>query len=767
MLLEPGSLVAGKLRVERLLGQGGMGSVYVATHVGLDQQVAVKVLDPALAAQEEVRQRFVREARASAQLKSDHVCRVMDVGALEDGSPYIEMELLEGEDLGQLIARAPLDPATAADHVLQACVAIAEAHARGIIHRDLKPANLFVTRRLDGSALVKVLDFGIATAPSSAELRVTKTQAVMGSPGYMSPESLRSARDVDARSDIWALGCILYEAVSGTLPFVAQTITELAVKVVMDEPVPVQTPDHNYAAVTMRCLQKDPALRYQNIAELAADLAPIAANEGAQHSAFLVAKIAGPSSSMPAARPPTGQVPVTKAPTGPGAYAATAMGPGVGAAPTAATGSSASGSGATGSSSGAAFGGATGVGGVDSATAGAARAMNAGVGSTTLGGSAGASFANAPDAPKKKRGALIAAVVVVLGGGAAAAFALTRGDHEPKKQHHREDKPVAATPADAAVVATPTPDAAATPSVNEDDLLISLGEMKGDQNWKGIIRMANFQTTNDKIKNLVDEAKQNFAKEQTASLASYAKRHDCTSAKRVLEESEQVLPDQKDAFEKAATCTAAPAPTPTVDLAQQASQALAKGDYANALALADKALAKDPKNETALDVAARAVCSSGDNTPATKTKATSYLSKLSPAERTAAGKVCMEHGIKFDKPGAPPKAQPITSDSEVPAAEQSAKQFLRNGNFAAAEQRGLQLLDFNPNNQVGLRVTGIASCKLGHQANLDRVLNQLSRIRHSSLGQQIRDACGKNAGRAPNDYGTTDEDGPPMPPRRR
>ncbi len=277
--LREGAVVAGKYRVERVLGVGGMGIVVAARHILLDERVALKFLLPEALANGEAVGRFIREARAATRIKNEHVARVSDVGQLEDGSPFIVMEYLEGADIATwLVQRGALATEQAVDFVLQACEAIAEAHAQGIVHRDLKPANLFCTTRADGSLSIKVLDFGISkvTAPTGTDRNLTKTSSVMGSPVYMSPEQMQRSKGVDARTDIWALGVILFELLTGHTPFEAETVPELAIKVATEPAPPLRAfrPDAPVALelALARCLEKDRDRRFQTVGELAVAL---------------------------------------------------------------------------------------------------------------------------------------------------------------------------------------------------------------------------------------------------------------------------------------------------------------------------------------------------------------------------------------------------------------------------------------------------------------------------------------------------------------
>jgi len=286
-MFREGELLAGKYRIERLLGEGGMGYVVAAVHEQLQQRVAVKFLAAGYAENSDAAARFLREARAAVRIQSEHVARVLDVGELEDGAPYMVMEFLSGCDLArELFTRGGFEIATAVDYVLQACEAVAEAHSIGVIHRDLKPANLFLTRRPDGSPFVKVLDFGISKAitPESGgpadSPSLTAAQALLGSPAYMSPEQARKPKSVDGRSDIWAFGVILYEFLAGAPPFVGDTPLSVLTAAVA-EPTPslrAVRPDvpPELEAVIEKCLEKKPQNRYQSVAEFAQALAVFA-----------------------------------------------------------------------------------------------------------------------------------------------------------------------------------------------------------------------------------------------------------------------------------------------------------------------------------------------------------------------------------------------------------------------------------------------------------------------------------------------------------
>src|SRR5258706_11134064 len=286
---QPGDVLAGKSRVESMLGSGGMGVVVLVEHIELGQYMAIKLMTPGVSHDSQAVARFLREARAAAGIQSEHVVRIFDVGTLETGAPFMVMELLRGEDLGQLLTNIGTLPIhDAVDYVLQACHAIAEAHAMGIVHRDLKPSNLFLTRRSDGTALVKVLDFGISKAMNPDKdgqfsANLTATSAIMGSPLYMSPEQVRNAKQVDARADIWSLGVILHELLTGTPAFNADTLPGICAAIIADDVPPLRTlrPDAppQLEAIVAKCLEKSVNGRYQSVRELMAALKTFASTE--------------------------------------------------------------------------------------------------------------------------------------------------------------------------------------------------------------------------------------------------------------------------------------------------------------------------------------------------------------------------------------------------------------------------------------------------------------------------------------------------------
>ncbi|HVJ90854.1 MAG TPA: serine/threonine-protein kinase [Labilithrix sp.] len=284
--VKPGDVLGGKYKVERILGTGGMGVVVAAWNMDLGQRVALKLMLNGSIGDPEQAERFLREAKAAVLLKSVHTARVLDVGRLKNDEPYMVMEYLEGRDLdAELAACGPLPPHAAVDYILQAAEALAEAHGLGMIHRDIKLKNLFLTSAVDGRPLVKVLDFGLAkTLGAHGDPALTTSDTVFGSPRYMSPEQMRSAKNVDFRSDIWSLGICLYELLTGRVPYEAQGVAEICAMVLKDAVPPpsqfVYTLPVDLERVILRCLEKDPARRFPSIADLAFALQDYAADQG-------------------------------------------------------------------------------------------------------------------------------------------------------------------------------------------------------------------------------------------------------------------------------------------------------------------------------------------------------------------------------------------------------------------------------------------------------------------------------------------------------
>ena len=281
MELVLGTVIDGRYRLERLLGRGGMGAVYAARHLTLGELYALKFVSPGPGDRDEAHARFRREARSAALLTNDHVAKVIDVGVHGDDDLYIVMEHLEGTDLEVLAKRrGQLSVEEASTYVLQACAALAEAHAKGIVHRDIKPANLFLTAS-HGEPVLKVLDFGVSKT-LGADL--TQTAAILGSPKYMSPEQMDDPRTVDGRTDVWSLGVVLYRLVSGRLPFEGDTLGRVCMAVMRDPTPSLQAEGPplppGFVAVVERCLEKDRDRRFATVAALAEALAPYAAAHG-------------------------------------------------------------------------------------------------------------------------------------------------------------------------------------------------------------------------------------------------------------------------------------------------------------------------------------------------------------------------------------------------------------------------------------------------------------------------------------------------------
>ncbi len=290
MNIKVGQVLDDKYMLLRTLGEGGMGVVYAAQHVDLREKRAIKVMRSSLLADAERVERFRREARSAARLKSPHVCKVLDVGKLDDGTPYLVLEHLEGKDIKAVLKeRRTLPVAEAVGYAIQACDALAEAHRIGIVHRDIKPGNLFLAETPKGGHEIKILDFGVAKVPpkdvddddEEGAGQITQHAQMIGTPAYMAPEQMRAARQVDGRADLWSLGIILYRMLTSEMPFQGKDQLDVITAIMSDPPIPPSRFRRDIPAaleaVLLRCLEKEPERRFQSAEELAGALAPFTA----------------------------------------------------------------------------------------------------------------------------------------------------------------------------------------------------------------------------------------------------------------------------------------------------------------------------------------------------------------------------------------------------------------------------------------------------------------------------------------------------------
>jgi serine/threonine-protein kinase len=274
-MVEPGQVLDGKYRIVRLIGEGGMGAVFEGENVRISRRVAIKVLHGAALEKAETVQRFEREAQAAGRIGSDHILEILDLGTLPDGERYMVMEFLNGETLSARIKRHErLTPEQIVPLIRQALVGLGAAHQAGIIHRDLKPDNIFVLHEKTGIRdYVKIIDFGISKFNAlGGDMGMTRTGAVMGTPYYMSPEQAKGSGGVDHRSDLYAIGVILYEAVTGEVPFTGNTFNELMFKIVLSEPRPLQQVipnlDPRFTELVTRAMAREPAHRFSSAEEM-------------------------------------------------------------------------------------------------------------------------------------------------------------------------------------------------------------------------------------------------------------------------------------------------------------------------------------------------------------------------------------------------------------------------------------------------------------------------------------------------------------------